>query len=333
MRTAAVIGLGAISPIHLAAIEANENIRLVAVCDIDEGARSRAPEGVAVYADYREMIDAEHPDCVHVCLPHYLHFPVSKYAVEAGCNVFCEKPVALDDRQALEFCALEREHPDLKIGICLQNRLNETTEELKAAIDGGAYGNVMGIRAEVPWFRPRAYYEESPWRGTWAEAGSGVLMNQSIHTLDLMYYLAGPITRLKASVSQLLDYDIEVEDTVSAQLDFACGARGLFFSTNANFKNEGVAISVDMEHASFRMHDNVLYRIEPGNVEHEVVEDRKIAGSKFYYGASHDKLIGRFYSCIEDGSDDYIHVRDAYMSLHLIDKIKHAGLTGAWVEI
>ncbi len=333
MRKAAVIGLGAIAPIHIAAIQANENIELVAVCDIDEQARSRAPEGVPAYADYREMIEATRPDCVHVCLPHYLHYPVSKAAAELGVNVFCEKPVALDDRQAQEFCELEEAHPELKLGICLQNRLNETTEELKRVIDEGAHGRVLGIRAEVPWFRPASYYEESPWRGSWKLAGSGVLMNQSIHTLDLMQYLVGPVTRLRANVGKLLDYDIEVEDTVSAQLEFENGARGLFFATNANFKNEGVTISVDLEHASFRMHDNVLYRVEAGNVEHEVVEDRRLPGTKFYYGASHDKLIGRFYECLENGSDEYIHVRDAYMSLHLIDKIKHAGLTGTWVEV
>lgn len=333
MRTAAVIGLGAIAPIHLAAIKANEHIRLVAVCDVDEGARSRAPEGVPAYADFREMIEQERPDCVHVCLPHYLHYPVSKAAVEMGVNVFCEKPVALNDRQAQEFVELEASHPEVHIGICLQNRLNETTEELKRIIEGGEYGRVVGIRGTVPWFRSKEYYEESPWRGRWAEAGSGVLMNQSIHTLDLMYYLGGPVARLRASVAKLLDYDIEVEDTVSAQLEFENGARGLFFSTNANFKNEGVELSVDLEGARFHMRDNVLYQLDEGGREHLLIEDAKMPGSKFYYGASHDKLIGKFYASLEDGSDDYIHVRDAYMSLHLIDIIKHAGLTGAWAEV
>lgn len=333
MRTAAVIGLGAIAPIHLAAIAANERIELVGVCDVDEGARSRAPEGVPAYADFREMIERERPDCVHVCLPHNLHYPVSRAAAEMGVNVFCEKPLALDDREARDFVGLEAAHPELQMGICLQNRLNETTEELRRIIRGGEYGRVVGIRATVPWSRSREYYEEGPWRGRWAEAGSGVLMNQAIHTLDLMYYLAGPVRRLRASVSKLLDYDIEVEDTVCAQMEFESGARGLFFATNANFANEGVELSVRLEGASFRMRDNVLYRLDGPSGERALVEDARMPGSKFYYGASHSKLIRRFYESLEDGSGDYVHVSDAYMSLHLIEVIKRAGLTGAWAEV
>lgn len=95
MKKAAVIGLGDISPIHLAAIAGNPDIELCAVCDIDPEAGQRAPEGVPFYTDYEEMLREAKPDCVHVCLPHYLHYPVSKYFAEHGVNVFCEKPVAM----------------------------------------------------------------------------------------------------------------------------------------------------------------------------------------------------------------------------------------------
>ena len=332
MRTAAVIGLGAVSPVHIAALEANENVQLVAVCDIDEGARLRAPEGVPAFADYLQMIETVRPDCVHLCLPHYLHYPVARDAAERGVNVFCEKPLAVGVAQAQAFCELEEAHPELQLGICLQNRLNETTEELLSIIEGGAYGRLLGMRALVPWYRSKDYYTEQPWRGSWEQAGSGVLMNQSVHTLDLMYYLGGSIQRLRASVSQLLDYGIEVEDTVSASIEYENGAHGLFMATNANFKNEGVELSVDLEQGSFRMCDNVLYRVEANGAEHKLAEDAKLPGSKFYYGASHDKLIRRFYESLELGSDNYIHVRDALMSIRLIDAILEAGKSGDWVE-
>ena len=81
------------------------------------------------------------------------------------------------------------------------------------------------------------------------------------------------------------------------------------------------------------MRDNVLYEVGEGNVETKLVEDQKLPGSKFYYGASHKKLIRGFYDCLEDGSDEYIHVRDAYMSVHLIDVIKDSGLTGSWANV
>lgn len=145
MKKAAVIGLGDISPIHLAAIAGNPDIELCAVCDIDPEAGQRAPEGVPFYTDYEEMLREAKPDCVHVCLPHYLHYPVSKYFAEHGVNVFCEKPVALNTAQAKEFAALETAHPEVHIGICLQNRLNESVEMLKSIIESGEYGRLSLI--------------------------------------------------------------------------------------------------------------------------------------------------------------------------------------------
>lgn len=333
MKKAAVIGLGDVSVIHLAAIAANEEISLCAVCDIDPSAKESAPKEVPFYTDFREMIREAKPDCVHICLPHYLHYPVAAEAARMGVNVFCEKPVALNQKEAEAFAELEKQYPNLQIGICLQNRLNETTEALKEIIDNGTYGKVTGIRGIVPWFRPKEYYDVKPWRGKWKTAGGGCMINQSIHTLDLMYYLTGPITRLKASVSQVLDYGIEVEDTVTASLEFENGARGLFYATNANFKNESVQISVDMERASFVMRDNVLYSVGEDGSETKVIEDRKMPGAKFYYGASHEKLIRRFYHSLETGDGNYIRVADAVMSICLIDAIQNSGRFGVWTEI
>ncbi|MDO5146964.1 MAG: Gfo/Idh/MocA family oxidoreductase [Eubacteriales bacterium] len=333
MKKAAVIGLGDVSSIHLSAIAANEEISLCAVCDIDSAARERAPKGVPFYTDFKEMIEKERPDCVHICLPHYLHYPVAAKAADMGVHVFCEKPVALNQKEAEAFVRVEKEHPALQIGICLQNRLNETTEALKERIDSRAYGKVTGIRGIVPWFRPREYYETKPWRGKWKTAGGGCMINQSIHTLDLMYYLAGPVTRLRASVSQMLDYGIEVEDTVTASLAFENGARGLFYATNANFKNEAVQLAVEMESGCFIMRNNVLYQRKEDGTEAKIVEDRKLPGTKFYYGASHEKLIRRFYHSLETGDGNYIRVEDAVMSIRLIDAIQNSGRFGIWTEV
>lgn len=333
MKKAAVIGLGDIAPIHIGAIAANDEIELCAVCDINPAAKERAPQGIPFYTDYKEMIQKEKPDCVHICLPHYLHYPVAKEAAEMGVNVFCEKPVALNQAQAAEYVQLEKDHPELQIGICLQNRLNETTEKLKELIENETYGKVTGIRGMVPWARPKEYYDVKPWRGKWKTAGGGCMINQSVHTLDLLYYLAGPIKRLKASVSQVLDYGIEVEDTVTASLEFENGAHGLFYATNANFKNESVQLAVDMERSSFRMRDNILYQVAEDGTETVIVEDRRMPGSKFYYGASHEKLIRKFYNSLETGSGDYIHVADAEMSIRLIDAIQNSGRFGTWIEV
>lgn len=333
MKKAAVIGLGDISMIHIMAIQENPEIILAAVCDIDEERKTAAPEGVPFYTDYKEMVREEHPDVVHVCLPHYLHKPVSEELAGMGVHVFCEKPVALNTKQAEEFTAVEAAYPDIYMGICLQNRENETVEMLKDIINSGEYGSITGVKGIVPWARPKSYYDVKPWRGKWETAGGGCMINQSVHTLDLLYYLAGPITGLKATVAQILDYGIEVEDTVAARLIFANGASGLFMATNANYKNESVQISVQLEKAEFVIIDNILYRIGEDGSRTKLEEDARLPGSKFYYGASHGKLIGKFYKALEEGTRDYTHVKDAEMSIRLIDAIHESGRTGEYVTV
>lgn len=333
MKRAAIIGLGDISQIHIAGILANPEITLCGLCDINPEANQGLPEGVPFFTDYKEMIKQTQPDCVHICLPHYLHYPVAKEVAEMGCNVFCEKPVALTTKEAEEYVKLEAEHPGLHIGICLQNRLNESVEMLKELIDSGKYGKVTGTRGIVPWYRAKEYYDIKPWRGKWETAGGGCMINQSVHTLDLLYFLGGTIKGVHASVGQLLDYGIEVEDTVTARLEYENGARGLFFATNANHKNESVQIAVQLERGEFLIRDNVLYEVQEDGTQKKLIEDEKMPGSKFYYGASHSKLIARFYKCLEDGTDHYITVKDAKMSIQLIDAIQESGRTNNYVTV
>ena len=177
MKRAAIIGCGTIFQVHLPIIVANPEIELCAVCDNNPAVQEKLPaaaKAVPFYTDYEELLEKEHPDVVHLCLPHYLHVPVSEYFASHGVNVFCEKPVGLNTAQAKEFVEFEAAHPEVKIGICLQNRLNRTTVELKKIIDGGEYGKVIGCRGFVPWFRGKAYYDEQPWRGQLETAGGGL---------------------------------------------------------------------------------------------------------------------------------------------------------------
>ncbi len=322
MKRAAVIGLGTISKTHIDAILADPNVELCAACDSDPDKQKQLPFDIPFYEDYHVMLRQEQPDCVHICLPHYLHVPVSMEAAGLGIHVFCEKPVALNAQEAERFVEFEQENPDIHIGICLQNRRNRTVECLKELIESGQYGRITGCRGLVLWARPKSYYEESPWRGKWETAGGGCMINQSVHTLDLLYYLCGNVHSLKSSVSQLLEYGIEVEDTVAARLVFADQAQGLFFATNANSQNESVQISVSMEKADFSIEESCLYRIDKNGEKTRICEDEKLPGSRFYYGASHRKLIHEFYDALEKNNDHYIHVRDAWMSIKLIDAIQ-----------
>ena len=333
MMKAAIVGFGTISIVHIDAIATNPGMELVAICDINAELAAKVPEGVKFYTDYKQMVEEVKPDVVHNCLPHYLHYPVTKDLVEMGCNVFCEKPIALNSMEAEQFCALEKAHPEVKIGGCLQNRMNETTEEPKKIIESGEYGKIIGIRGFVPWRRDKGYYDAQPWRGKWKTAGGGSMINQSLHTLDLLYFLGGDIAKLHAVVGQTNEYGIEVEGDIIARLEYANGANGLFFATNNNWTNESVQIRVALEKGVFHIEDNTLFKVNKDGSREVICKAPVLEGIKFYYGASHSRMIERFRKAVETGSDDYIHVKDGTTVIRLMDAIFRSANTSALVEL
>lgn len=320
MLKIAVIGLGDISKIHIPAIQENGNAQLVAVCDLDESLCRQVP-GVPFYTDYLEMLQTEQLDCVHICLPHHLHYPATKACAEKGIHVFQEKPLASNVRDGKAIVNLEKEHSEVKIAVSLQNRANETVEKLQELIAMGTYGSVTGLKGLVTWFRPKAYYDEKPWRGQMQYAGGGVMINQSIHTLDLMQLIGGEIDSIRGSIDTLVDIGYEVEDTATANIRFKNGATGLFFATNTNSANSSVEFEVIMERGRFTIKDSILTWADEDGRKIELIEDRKLPGTKFYYGASHVKMINQFYKCIEYDTQDYIHAAQAQITMEMIDAI------------
>ncbi|MEG1125226.1 MAG: Gfo/Idh/MocA family oxidoreductase [Oscillospiraceae bacterium] len=320
MKRAAIIGLGDIAKIHLPTLKAMDNVELVAVCDIDEGKKDFAGD-VPFYKSVKKLLREVKPDVVHICLPHYLHYPIAEIAAREGTNIFCEKPLAMTSKEAYDFVALADDHPKLHFGICLQNRYNRSSETLLQIVKSGEYGKVTGVKGIVAWHRPKEYYEASPWRGIMDEAGGGVMINQSIHTLDLMQYFAGEIISLRGNMCQLLDYGIEVEDTAVAHIRFENGAKGLFMASIANSKNDNIEVGVVLEGAEYLIADNALYKITDG-VRELVCQDERLPGTKFYYGAGHAKAIGAYYKALIEGTDDYIHVREGVNSMRMIDAIR-----------
>ncbi|WP_416151692.1 Gfo/Idh/MocA family protein [Salipaludibacillus sp. HK11] len=323
MLKVAVIGLGDISNIHIPAIQANTNTHLVAVCDIDVMLRNSV-EGTTFYTDYLEMLEKESLDCVHICLPHHLHYSATKACAEKGIHVFLEKPLARNVEEGMALVDLEEKHKDVKICVSLQNRLNETVEKIQEIINSGVYGKIIGLKGLVTWYRPKSYYDAKPWRGIMKYAGGGVMINQAIHTLDFMQLIGGRIEKIRGSVDNLSDYGHEVEDTATANITFTNGATGLFFATITNATNSSVELQVLLEKGKLTIKDSILTKTFGDEKKENVIEDEKLKGSKFYYGASHAKLINRFYDCIENDTDNYIHVKDAQTSMEMISAIRRS---------
>ncbi len=326
MKTA-IIGLGAISVTHISAIQNNDFTTLCAVCDIKQekvdAALSRADmQGVKGYTDYKEMINAEKPDVVHICTPHYLHRDMAVYALEAGCHVFLEKPAAMNAAQAMEIVEASEKFGK-KVCVSFQNRVIPTNAAAKEIVDSGKYGKLCGIRAEMTWSRGGAYYTESGWRGTWEKEGGGVLMNQSIHTLDLMYYLCGKVKNMEGSVAIRRNKGvIEVEDTAEATIWFENGVEGIFYATNCNFKDSSVQIELFFENATFFLYRDALYLVTDGGLE-RIVDNHDYIGTegKACWGIGHAMMMSRFYNALCGADEWYCDISDAVPVLEMIDKI------------
>ena len=326
MKTA-VIGLGAIFETHLAAIKNGGFTTLCAVCDVkkeklDAALEKIADENVKGYTDYREMIDTERPDVVHICTPHYLHRDMAVYALEAGCDVYLEKPAAMNASQANEIVDAS-ERTGKKVCVSFQNRVIPTNAMAKELVDSEKYGKLCGIRAEMTWSRGGAYYTESGWRGTWEKEGGGVLMNQSIHTLDLMYYLGGKVKDMEGSVAIRRNKGvIEVEDTAEATIWFESGVEGIFYATNCNFKDSSVQIELFFENGTLFLYRDTLYLVTDKGLEKLTDNtDYSAVEGKACWGNGHTMMMKRFYDAINGEDVWYCDIKDAVPVLEMIDKI------------
>lgn len=315
---AAVIGCGDISAIHLDAIAALPDAELVAVCDVDprradETARRR---GVPGFTDAVELFEKARPDVVHVCTPHASHAKIAIAALERDIHVIVEKPVARDPQQAAALVAAAEAAGaahGTKSAVCFQNRYNVPVQAAHELLSSGRLGHVLGASGSVVWHRTPEYYAASPWRGTWAGGGGGLLMNQAIHTIDLLQWLVGPITGAAGTASRRV-LPIEVEDTAELTLThegpLTDGAvHSVFYATNTHAENEPITVDIVAERGHLRLRGDLEVAYADGTVE-TVVEPLTATGERSYWGVSHERLIADFYRRLPDAAPFWIGPAD-----------------------
>ena len=190
------------------------------------------------YASIEELINDPEIDIVTIATVSGAHLDPSIAAAKAGKHIICEKPLEVTTERIdllIEECA--------KAGVTLAGIFNRrfypAIQELKKAVEADRFGRITMVEASIKWYRDQAYYDSGAWRGTWELDGGGALMNQSIHTIDQLLYLCGPVKSVTASMNCLIHKGIEVEDTAVAQVEFKSGALGVIHGSTACWSSTG----------------------------------------------------------------------------------------------
>lgn len=292
-----IIGCGRISVMHFDAAKKLDMAELVACADIKEDRSIKAAEtyGITSYTDYKEMIEKEELDAVHICLPHYLHSDVAIYAMHHGLDVITEKPMDIDIESAEKAVAVAKE-TGRNFGVIFQCRYNDASQLVKQALDSGKLGKVISARSTLTWFRPDDYYEDSDWKGTWDKEGGGVVIDQAIHSIDLVRWLIdSDVESVSCNMANRGHSSVIVEDTAEGFITFKNGAKYGFWCMNNYACDEPIEIKLFCEHGKVTFnYTDALISYSDGTSEeaHKALQKTK---GKEYWGNSHSRQISNFY--------------------------------------
>ena len=230
-----LIGGGNISATHARAARAIPGVTIAAIygTNPDKVERLSREHGSKAYRDLSEFLDHRPMDLVAIGSPSGLHATHGIAAARRGLHVLTEKPIDVSSSHADQLIVATK-NAGVKLGVFFQDRCKLDIRRLKEWVDRGILGRVLLADGRLKWYRPPEYYSQSKWRGTLALDGGGVLINQAVHTLDLMLWLVGDVARVQARTATVL-HTIEAEDTVDASFEFTSGAVGSLQATTAAF--------------------------------------------------------------------------------------------------
>ena len=254
-----IIGAGSISDTHARAARSIPGVEIAAVYgrNVEKARRLAELYGGVAFDSLERFLDHRPMDLVAIGSPSALHAEQGIAAAERGLHVLVEKPLDINAARADALIAAT-DRAGVKLGVFFQDRLKPDVVKLKAMLDAGVAGRPILASGRVKWYRPPEYYGGSRWRGTFKLDGGGALINQAIHTLDLMMYLWGPIVSVDARSGTQL-HAIEVEDTVVATLQFANGALGVFEASTAVFPGYGRRVELTGSNGTLTLeHDSLV---------------------------------------------------------------------------
>ena len=341
----AVVGLG-VGRNHANAAAQSARADLVAVCDLlPEKLDKAAAEypGVRTYTDFTEMLKNPDIDIVSVCVPSGIHADLAVEALEAGKHVLVEKPIDITVDAAMRI-EQARLRTGRKVGVVHQNRNNADMAPILDAVRSGRLGTLYYGDFEVKWYRTQEYYDNGGWRGTWEMDGGGSLMNQAVHTVDLMQWIMGDV-RSVTSKTGIFGHEIETEDFTASLIEFKSGAVATFVSTTCAYPGLNTGIKVYGTKGSIEADGDTLltWKIQSAdeNEEAEDAEERKMLQT--YAGNSsaaaldpalcvgHASIVEDMIAAVLDDRDPQILPAEAIKSVRIVNAVYESARTGKTV--
>ena len=337
-----IIGTGSISATHAKAIAAMDGSTLHSVFNhrLESAERLASEYRVKAFSDIDVFLADPELEIVTIATPSGAHFDPAMAALKAGKHVVCEKPLEITTSRIDEMITVAADTGKILAPI-LNRRFHPAMDAFKTACEQGRFGKLTSASCYIKWFRDQAYYDSADWRGTWALDGGGALMNQGIHSIDALLYLAGSVKSVQANTACLAHERIEVEDTAIAILEFENGARGVIEGSTCNWSGTGHPAriqlcgtegSVFLADESFEVWDfkNPL----PNDVE---VHKNLMRGCESGLGANDPKAINyiqhqrnfeEVVSAIREGREPATSSREARKSVVLIEAIYQSAAAG-----
>ncbi len=340
-----IVGAGNIAQIHAAAINAIPGAHLVGFCSktADRAQALAARFGGEATADLDAFLARPDLHAITICTPSGTHADIGISAARAGKHVMTEKPidVTLERAQLLiDGC----QAAGVRLGCIFQSRFLPAVRLLRMAIANGRLGRIFVADAYVKWFRPPSYYEAARWRGTKALDGGGALINQSIHTVDLLQHLAGPVASVFGFTDQKRHPDIEGEDTAVAVVRFGSGAVGVIEGTTSVAPGFSRRIELHGEKGSVILDGNDIsvWKLD-GTGPEEAELDRLRAAAKDASDGSSDPMkldsaghrdqIADFVAAVRDGRAPIIDGAEGLKALEIVLGVYRSAATGRLVQL
>jgi predicted dehydrogenase len=337
-------GGGNITETHIRAALALADVKVAAICGVNLNKVTALAQqyGGSTYDEIEQFLAHKPMNMVMIGSPSALHAEQGIAAAGRGLHVLVEKPIDTSTKRADALIEAAR-NSRVKLGVIFQDRLKPDILRLKNWIDSGKLGKPILVEASVKWYRPPEYYSGSKWRGTLALDGGGALINQGIHTVDLLVYLLGDVTRVQATAKTAL-HRIESEDTCVATLEFANGAIGVLHATTAAYPGYARRLEITGPEGTVRIEHDRITKIDlRKHIEAERLEiehaselaDQNASPNSPVVGdvRGHQRIVEDFIRAIETGRSPVCDGEEGRRSLAIVESIYRAARTGAAVVL